>query len=221
MTETLATRLDAALPQHQCQRCGYDDCRSYAEAIAAGKADINRCSPGGELVIESLAELAGRALRPLAADVEPFPMDQVARIDPATCIGCTKCLPPCPVDAIVGAPKYLHEVMEVACTGCGLCIPACPVDCISLVAVEDEAAAARRMNPPTARTGLERARLMHRGGELRERYRRHEARRATSQRRRKRELDTGDADDLDARRAEIAAAVERVRARRAERARQR
>jgi len=206
--------IDARLPQHQCRRCGYDDCRTYAAAIAAGEADINRCSPGGELVIDALAELTGREARPLAADVEQVNTTQVACIDPAVCIGCTKCLPACPVDAIVGGPKYLHEVMDAACTGCGLCLPPCPVDCIELVSVESEAAGEARLNPSEETVGEERERLARRGEELRARYQRHNTRAAKTKRRRKRRLDAADADDLGARRAEIADAVARVRAKR-------
>src|SRR5699024_6804747 len=108
---TPISEIDALLPQHQCQRCGYEDCRAYAEAIAAGEADINRCSPGGALVVQALAELSGREVKPIAEDVEAVSTAQVARIDSTVCIGCTKCLPACPVDAIVGGPKHLHEVM--------------------------------------------------------------------------------------------------------------
>ncbi len=206
--------IDALLPQHQCRRCGYDDCRAYAEAIAAGEADINRCSPGGEPVLRTLADLTGHQARPMAEDVEAVPCTQVAQIDPGACIGCTKCLPACPVDAIVGAPKLLHEVMEAACTGCGLCLPACPVDCIELVPVESEAAVESRLAPAADEAAHARKRLAQRGGELRGRYERHNARLAATMRRRRRDLDGGDADDLAARRAEIAAAVRRVRAKR-------
>lgn len=206
--------MDAVLPQHQCRRCGYEGCRPYAEAIAAGEADINRCSPGGALVIDALAELAGRSPKPLAADVEPFPTVSVARIDPGACIGCTKCLLPCPVDAIVGGPKSLHEVMEVACTGCGLCIPACPVDCIELVSIESEAEAGMRLNPPDGKVAQERERLARRAEELRARYERHDVRMKATKKRRKRRLDAADADDLATRRAEIADAVARVRSKR-------
>jgi electron transport complex protein RnfB len=217
VNEVPAETIDALLPQHQCRRCGYDGCLPYAEAIAAGEADVNRCSPGGALVINALSELTGRAAKPLASDVEAAAPAGVARIDEAACIGCTKCLPACPVDAIVGGPKFLHDVIEVACTGCGLCIPPCPVDCIELVPIESEAEAARHLNPPKRDLATERERLARRAEELRERYLRHNARLAATRRRRKRALDIADADDLAARRAEIAAAVGRVRSRRAAR----
>jgi electron transport complex protein RnfB len=123
-------RIDALLPQTQCTRCGYDGCRPYAQALAEDRASINRCPPGGAAAIEALAGLLG---------CEPVPLDPacgtdadpgVAWIDQDACIGCARCLPPCPVDAIIGAQRYLHSVLERSCTGCALCIASCPVDCI-------------------------------------------------------------------------------------------
>jgi electron transport complex protein RnfB len=129
--------IDAALPQTQCTRCGYPDCRRYAEAIADGVADIDRCPPGGTEGVARLAALTGRPARPLdpARGVEG-PL-RLAVIDEAWCIGCTLCLKACPVDCIVGAPKAMHTVIESACTGCELCVPACPVDCIEMVGTGD------------------------------------------------------------------------------------
>jgi len=123
-------RIDALLPQTQCTRCGYAGCRPYAKAIASGAAAINQCPPGGAATILALAVHLGREVLPLnpANGVEAAP--QVAWIDESRCIGCAKCLPPCPVDAIVGAAKYLHTVLADRCTGCELCIAPCPVDCI-------------------------------------------------------------------------------------------
>ena len=128
----LADRIDAALPQTQCTRCGYPDCRAYAEAIAAGNAGINQCPPGGAEGIARLAVITGRqivALDPARGTVGPRKM---MFIDEAWCIGCTLCIKACPVDCIVGAPKLMHTVIEELCTGCELCLPACPVDCISV-----------------------------------------------------------------------------------------
>lgn len=135
MQPTLCERIDALLPQTQCTRCGYPACRPYAEAIASGQADIDRCPPGGSAGIAALAQLLGRAVMPLdpAHGVEAPPA--IAVIDEATCIGCTKCIQACPVDAIVGASKRMHDVIADECTGCELCIAPCPVDCISMQAV--------------------------------------------------------------------------------------
>jgi H+/Na+-translocating ferredoxin:NAD+ oxidoreductase subunit B len=128
-----ADDIDALLPQTQCTRCGYRGCRPYAEAIARGEAEINQCPPGGAATITALAGLVHRNPLPLNAanGVEGPPL--VARIDEAACIGCAKCLPPCPVDAIIGARKQMHAVLLALCTGCELCIAPCPVDCIVMV----------------------------------------------------------------------------------------
>ena len=128
----LVQRIDALLPQTQCTRCGFEGCRPYAEAIAAGEADIDRCPPGGEEGVARLARALGRAAKPLNAEVGPAMPPQLARIDEAACIGCTKCIQACPVDAIVGAAQRMHTVIAAWCTGCELCIPPCPVDCIVL-----------------------------------------------------------------------------------------
>jgi electron transport complex protein RnfB len=132
---SLATRLDALLPQTQCTQCGYAGCRPYAEAMAAGEADVNQCPPGGEATIAALARTLGREAKPLNPANGEYRAPQVAVIDEATCIGCTKCIQACPVDAIVGASKLMHTVIASWCTGCELCIPPCPVDCIVLAPV--------------------------------------------------------------------------------------
>ena len=132
-TEELARRIDAALPQTQCTRCGYPDCAAYAHAVADGEAGINQCPPGGAGGIDRLASITGRPVLPLnPANGAEGPL-RLALIDEAWCIGCTLCIKACPVDCIVGAAKVMHTVIESQCTGCELCIPACPVDCISLV----------------------------------------------------------------------------------------
>ena len=128
----LAAELDSLLPQTQCTRCGYDGCRPYADAMANGEAEINQCPPGGAATVAALARHLRRQPLPLnpANGLETPPM--VAVIDESRCIGCAKCLPPCPVDAIIGASRQMHAVLYAACTGCELCIAPCPVDCISL-----------------------------------------------------------------------------------------
>ena len=128
----LAQRIDAALPQTQCRRCGYPDCAGYAAAIAAASADIDRCPPGGAEGIARLADLTGRARVPLDPTCGEEGPRQLAVVDEAWCIGCTLCIQACPTDAIVGAPKAMHTVIESRCTGCALCLPVCPVDCILL-----------------------------------------------------------------------------------------
>jgi electron transport complex protein RnfB len=145
----LVSRIDAALPQTQCRRCGYDACLPYAEAVAGGDA-INRCPPGGDAVIASLAALTGRPAVPLdRAHGDHGPL-AIARIDEAWCIGCTLCIDACPVDAIVGAAKRMHAVLSALCNGCGLCLPPCPVDCI------DMTPAGRAWSPADARASRER-----------------------------------------------------------------
>ena len=129
---SLAQRIDALLPQTQCTRCGYADCRAYAEAIASGEAPLNQCPPGGAEGIRLLAALLGQPELPLDPGFGDEGPRRVVYIEEATCIGCTLCIQACPVDAIVGAPKRMHAVIEADCTGCELCLPVCPMDCIAL-----------------------------------------------------------------------------------------
>jgi electron transport complex protein RnfB len=149
--DPIADAIDRILPQTQCAQCGFPGCRPYAEAIARGDADINQCPPGGEAGIAALAQLLGRAAKPLSADhgVEKEP--GIAIIDEAICIGCTKCIQACPVDAIVGAPKLMHTVLVAECTGCELCIAPCPVDCISMVPLVDALRGWHALAPPLPR----------------------------------------------------------------------
>ncbi|MBE0509866.1 MAG: electron transport complex subunit RsxB [Chromatiales bacterium] len=129
-SDPIVDKIDAILPQTQCGQCSYAGCRPYAEAIAAGEADINRCPPGGETVILALADLLGVDPKDLDEEVGDERPRRVAFIDEQTCIGCTLCIQACPVDAILGAAKQMHTIIEAECTGCELCLEPCPVDCI-------------------------------------------------------------------------------------------
>ncbi len=130
--DPIVEKLDALLPQTQCGQCGYPGCRPYAEAIANGDV-INKCVPGGEPTIKRIAELMGVEV-PVDGPVEP-PIKKVAFIHEDLCIGCTKCIQACPVDAIVGAAKMMHTVIKSECTGCDLCVDPCPTDCIEMIEV--------------------------------------------------------------------------------------
>jgi electron transport complex protein RnfB len=137
--DPLVDKIDGLLPQTQCGQCGYPGCRPYATAIAAGDADINQCPPGGETTIVALADLLGREPKPLNPENgEEKQIETVAVIDEPICIGCTLCIQACPVDAILGAPKQMHTVIEDECTGCELCVEPCPVECISMVPVKHD-----------------------------------------------------------------------------------
>ena len=132
MTDALARSIDTILPQTQCTQCGYAGCLPYAQAIATDDAPINRCPPGGDLGIAALAALLDQAIIPLDTSCGIEQAHRVAVIDENVCIGCAKCLKPCPTDAILGAHKFMHTVLAQFCTACELCIPACPVDCITM-----------------------------------------------------------------------------------------
>lgn len=215
-----AVQIDALLPQTQCTRCGYPDCRAYADAIAAGEAEINQCPPGGQEGVARLAALTGRPAVPLnPAHGEEGPR-QLAVIDETWCIGCTLCLQACPVDSILGANKRMHTVIESLCTGCELCIPVCPVDCISLVPAHADA--------DTMPTGWQ-AWSAEQAREARVRFHAHKARQARSQAENEARLQAKaeaklanlaeaskltDPAELDRKRAVIEAALARARARR-------
>ncbi len=136
--DPLADKIDALLPQTQCGQCNFPGCRPYAEAVAGGVADINQCPPGGEDTITALAQLLGVTAKPLNADFGKTSVPAVAFIIEQDCIGCLKCIPPCPVDAILGASKQMHTVIAAECTGCELCLAPCPVDCIVMQPLENK-----------------------------------------------------------------------------------
>lgn len=172
MSATLADRIDALLPQTQCRRCGYADCRAYAEALAGNFTDLNRCPPGGEDTIAALSALLARPSRPLNPDcgeLETAPV--VAFVREAECIGCYKCAAACPVDAICGAPQRMHTVIEEECTGCALCLPACPVDCVELLPRRADDQLARTRAEQSKRRYVARRQRLARRQEERERER--------------------------------------------------
>ncbi len=132
-SEKLIAAIDNLLPQTQCQQCQYSGCQPYAEAIVNQGEKINRCVPGGEHTLQQLAKLLGVDAEPLLAEMPPSKPPSIAIIREDQCIGCTKCIQACPVDAIIGASQQMHTIITDACTGCGLCISPCPVDCIDLI----------------------------------------------------------------------------------------
>jgi electron transport complex protein RnfB len=200
----LADAIDRALPQTQCTHCGYPACRPYAEAVATGEAAINRCPPGGDAGIRTLAALTGRPYLPLDPGCGIEQPLRLALIDEAHCIGCTLCIQACPVDAIGGAPKRMHTVIAAWCTGCDLCVPPCPVDCIAMVPADrpDSQWNAERADAARARYAARRDRLARQADERAERL----ARRGAVLR---------DAPTPEAKRAAVDAALVRARARRA------
>ncbi len=129
----IVDQINEILPQTQCGQCGYPGCRPYAEAIANNDEAINKCPPGGEAGIQALADLLDQEPIPLDAEHGEEKVKAVAYIREDECIGCTKCIQACPVDAILGSAKHMHTVIVSECTGCDLCVEPCPVDCIDMV----------------------------------------------------------------------------------------
>ena len=215
-TNETAEQIDALLPQTHCEQCGYPGCFPYAQAIATGEADINQCPPGGQTGVDALAALLNQPSKPLnRAHGETLPA-RVAWIDEAVCIGCTKCIQACPVDAIVGARQLMHTVITDACTGCDLCLAPCPVDCIEMHPTERDV---EPLAQQQARRDKARRAYQHRNQRLAKR------KAAETERRRQRRADrharqnpaSADASALpnrDQRRAVAQAALERARERR-------
>jgi electron transport complex protein RnfB len=132
--DSAADAIERLLPRIHCAQCGYPGCRPYAEAIARGAADINRCPPGGMDTVRALADLLSRDPLPVDTSLGQASMQRRALIEESVCIGCNRCAQACPVDAIAGLPQRMHTVIAAHCTGCELCLPPCPVDCIIMVA---------------------------------------------------------------------------------------
>lgn len=138
MPDITVDQIDALLPQTQCGQCSYKGCRPYAEAIVTGEADINQCPPGGDKGVQAIANLLGLPVKPLNTQFGQYKPKSVAFIIEADCIGCVKCIAACPVDAILGAAKFMHTVITNECTGCELCIEPCPMDCIIMLPIEEK-----------------------------------------------------------------------------------
>ena len=153
---SLADRINDALPQTQCTRCGYPDCKAYAQAIAHENTPINQCPPGGAEGIAVLAQLTQQVPLPLNPEHGVEAPMTVAVIDEAWCIGCTLCIKACPTDAILGSNKVMHTVIEAACTGCDLCLPVCPVDCIEMVPISGNKTGWAAWSPELAKQARQR-----------------------------------------------------------------
>lgn len=130
--DPIVERIEEILPQSQCAQCGYPGCRPYAEAVGNQGARINLCAPGGEAVMLKIATLLNVEPQPIDGDNQAEPVRMLAIIDEANCIGCTKCIQACPVDAIIGSTRAVHTVISDLCTGCNLCVDPCPTRCIDL-----------------------------------------------------------------------------------------
>lgn len=144
--DPIVDQINDILPQTQCGQCGYPGCKPYAEAIANGD-EINKCPPGGEAGVKALADLLGREVIPLDEERGEEKPPRVAYIREDECIGCTKCIQACPVDAILGAPKLMHTVIIDECTGCDLCVEPCPVDCIDMIEIPQTVATWKWQQP--------------------------------------------------------------------------
>ncbi len=209
--QTLAERIDAWLPQTQCTLCGYPRCQAYAEALARGEADINRCPPGGEATIAALAELLTVVPKALDPNCGEPRARTVAFINEADCIGCTLCIQACPVDAILGAAKLMHTVISDECVGCELCVAPCPVECIDMLPYRYAGSRDGWPWPDYSRAQAQRARQRTQA-----RLARLAQRRRTSDQRNTARLAAAVPTKSDLRR-EIAAAIERVHAKKAKR----
>lgn len=213
---TLAARLHAALPQTQCTRCGYPDCEAYATAMARGEADINQCPPGGAEGIARLAAVLKRSELPLDPARGTEGPRTVAVIDEDWCIGCTLCLDACPTDAIVGANKRMHTVVEPHCTGCELCVPVCPVDCIALENATGTRTGWQAWSQPLADHALARyeARKLRLGRKAEEQQQRAELKAQAKLADLPAHTHGAEGEEADRKRAVIEAALARARARR-------
>ena len=223
MNAQLLEAIDSLLPQTQCTRCGFPTCRAYAEALARGESDINRCPPAGQAGVQRLARLLGREEKSLDPACGAEKPRTAALIDEVRCIGCTLCIRACPVDAIVGAANRMHTVLTAYCTGCELCVPPCPVDCIDMIGLDGLAARGHAAAVALAGQSLDEMAAI-----ARTRYADRQDREARDRRERLARLSakgapnvaapmrTAASPDTERKRSVIRAALERARARRAQ-----
>lgn len=212
MPESLVQEIDDVLPQTQCTQCGFDGCLPYAKALAEGKADLNRCPPGGDQTIRALSRLLNLPIKPVDLECGETIERHIANIQSEHCIGCTLCINACPVDAIVGANKKRHAVIAELCTGCELCIPPCPVDCIDMQFIPSYS------EWTTSQAHSARDRMNNRSVRLQRQKEDNEQRLEAKAITKLRAIDSASQHDTEAdrKRAIIQAAMERARARRRE-----
>lgn len=210
MTKNLAEKIDAILPQTQCQLCEFKGCKPYAEAIADGEAAIDRCLPGGVETLQQLGELTNTDPAPFIDEMQHKQRPaQVAIIREDECIGCTKCIQACPTDVIIGASKQMHSIILADCSGCELCIAPCPVDCIDLRPIPEPDTNEKQHNASKWRTLYHQKNQRLTEKKSRARNRHQQAKLATSQ--------TSSQQTIEARKKLIQEAVMRAQQKRKER----
>ena len=128
--KSLQDQIIESLPQLQCKKCEYPDCKSYAVSLIEKNEKTNKCEPGGTETEAQIKSILSNQSFNLPKQIKQH---QIADIVREECIGCTICIKVCPVDAIIGARHMIHKVLESQCNGCELCIDQCPVNCMSMI----------------------------------------------------------------------------------------